>query len=233
MRREDGFTLPEVLTACLIGIVVLLAAFGLLDSAVGLTSKVNERVDAIQRGRQAMDTITRDLRSQVCVITNTTVNGVPTSTTAPSLIAGSGTAIDLYVDLSDGSGATPPQRRTLTFDAGTRRITQTIYVPTGSPGSYVFPTTPTRSSVVLGNVVQQGATPVFQYFAYGSSTPLSAAAGLSSADRAKVVRILVTYVTRGTNTTTTTARSAVLQDEVYLRAADPNESNPTPQCPPQ
>lgn len=228
LRGEDGFTITEVLTACIIGIVVLLAAFGLLDSSIGLTSKVNERVDAIQRGRQAMDAITRDLQSQVCVITTTS-----NSTPVPSLLGGSNNSVDFYVDLSDGSGAKPPERRTITFDSSSRTINEAIYVPTGSASAYAFPSTPTRTITLLDNVVQDGTTPVFRYYAFDATNPLTATTALSSSDRAKVVRILVAFVTRGTNATSTTARSAELQDEVFLRSVDPNEDNPTPQCPPQ
>ena len=50
-----------------IGVVVLLAAFMLVDASAPLAQKTQDRVDAAQRGRLAMDIIGAELRSQVCM----------------------------------------------------------------------------------------------------------------------------------------------------------------------
>jgi type II secretion system protein J len=83
-RSEDGFTLVELLVALLIGTVVLMGAFTVLDSTASVTGTVARRVDSLQRGRTALDLMTRDLRSQVCVglLTDATAG---TTTTDPSL----------------------------------------------------------------------------------------------------------------------------------------------------
>jgi len=60
---ESGFTLPELLTAIVIGMVVLMAAFMLLDRTVASTARVSDRQEAVQRGRLTMELITRQLRS--------------------------------------------------------------------------------------------------------------------------------------------------------------------------
>ena len=63
---ERGFTLPELLIAMAIGLIVLLAAFMLLDRAV--SARPGRRPPGrLQRGRLAMELITRQLRSQVCL----------------------------------------------------------------------------------------------------------------------------------------------------------------------
>jgi prepilin-type N-terminal cleavage/methylation domain-containing protein len=227
MRREDGFTLIELLAALAIGTVVLLAAFGLLDSAVGLQGRVAERVDAIQRARQTMDIVTRDLRSQVC----------PDPLT-PALISASDRSVDFYVDLGDGSATSPLERRTITFDPVANQLTEAVYVATGTPGAWTFPTSPTRTDTLLTNVVQDGATAVFRYYTFDTSltpaTPtleLTGGPALTANDRARVVRIAVDFLTRGSSAPSTTDQAAALQDDVYLRAADPNDNSPVTQCP--
>ena len=67
VRDESGFTLIELLMAMTIGVVVLLAAFMLVDASAPLAQKTQDRVDAAQRGRLAMEIIGAELRSQVCM----------------------------------------------------------------------------------------------------------------------------------------------------------------------
>ena len=67
LRREDGHTLPELLTALGMATVILLATFALLDHVMKRTAETQARVEATQRGRQAMDTMSRALRSSVCL----------------------------------------------------------------------------------------------------------------------------------------------------------------------
>ena len=50
-----------------IGLVLLMAAFLLLDRATAVSQEIANRQDALQRGRGAMEAIVRDLRSQVCL----------------------------------------------------------------------------------------------------------------------------------------------------------------------
>ena len=48
--------------------VILLAAFMLLDRSFSSSASIADRQDGLQRGRQAMELMTRQLRSQVCVV---------------------------------------------------------------------------------------------------------------------------------------------------------------------
>jgi prepilin-type N-terminal cleavage/methylation domain-containing protein len=228
LRDESGFSLPELLTAIIIGLIIIFAALNLLDTTVSLGTKVNKRVDATQRGRTALDRVTRDLRSQVCL---------PGDTPVASLIGASDTSVDVYTDLTDGSGARPPQRRTITFNPTARTLVESIYTPTGTPGAYVFPGTPTATQTLLTDVVQNGTTPVFQFFPL-DSTPdddvdpaaISGTAALDSDELDSVVRIAVTFKALPTGGATTSSGSAVLQDQVVRRAVDPDSSDPTPNC---
>jgi prepilin-type N-terminal cleavage/methylation domain-containing protein len=229
LRGEEGFTLPELLVAIAIGTIILLATMTMLDTTVSIGTKVNKRVDATQRGRAAMTIIVRDLRSQVCL---------PGDPPIGSIRAASDSSVDVYADLGDGSAAKPPQRRTITFNPTARTITESIYTPTGSAGSYVFPTSPTATRTLLTDVAQDGTTPVFQYYPV-DTTPdddsqnpaaFAAATGVTAASLDDIARIVIRYRVFPAGSTAVNGRSVVLQDEVYRRAIDPNATDPTPGC---
>jgi type II secretory pathway pseudopilin PulG len=229
LRGEEGFTLPELLVGIIVGMIVLFAALTVLDNTVSLGAKVSKRVDATQRGRTALDRITRDLNSMVCL---------PGDPAQDALIAGSDNSVDIYADLGDGSTTRPPQRRTITYDPATRRITESVYTPTGPAGAYVFPTSPTSSTTILSDVIQDGTTPIFTYYPL-DTTPnddvppnaLSTSSGaLAATDLDNVARIRVTFKALPTNRTTAKPGDAVMQDDVYRDAVDPNSSDATAQC---
>ena len=65
---ERGFTAASSCSwPWSIGMIVLLGAFMLLDRSFSASGQVADRADALQRGRQAMELMTRQLRSQVCL----------------------------------------------------------------------------------------------------------------------------------------------------------------------
>ena len=67
LNSERGMTLPEVLVTMTIALVLSLATFALVDMTIRRTGEITARVDGVQRGRVAMDLMTRQLRSQVCL----------------------------------------------------------------------------------------------------------------------------------------------------------------------
>jgi type II secretory pathway pseudopilin PulG len=229
LRSEEGFTLPELLVGIIIGMIVVIASLNVLDSTVSLGTKVSKRVDATQRGRTGLDRITRDLQSMVCV---------PGDPAQDALIAGSDNSVDVYADLGDGSASRPPQRRTITYTPATRRLTESVYTPTGTAGAYVFPTTPTATTTLLSDVIQDGSTPIFTYYPIDSTpdddvapTALSTSAGaLAATDLDNVARIRITFKALPSNRSTAKPGDAVMQDDVYRSAVDPNSADTTPQC---
>jgi len=229
LRGEDGFTLPELLVGIIIGTIVMLAALTVLDNTVSLGTKVSKRVDATQRGRTALDRITRDLNSMVCL---------PGDPAQDALIAGSDNSVDVYADLGNGAASQPPQRRTITYDPATRRLTESVYTPTGAAGAYAFPAAPTTTTTLLSDVIQDGSTPIFTYYPL-DPTPddntdpaaLSASGtGLSATNLDLVARIRVTFKALPSNRTTANPGDAVMQDDVYRAAVDPNSSDASAQC---
>ena len=227
LRRDDGHTLPELLTSLTMATVIMLATFALLDHVMKRTAETQARVEATQKGRMAMDTMTRAIRSQVCL-----------SATAPSMVAASDTSLTYYTDMSDPTAAVamPPQRHVVTYNPATRRITQDIYPGTGMPPATIFPATPAQTKQLAENVAPEGSTPIFRFYAYNTLTPPTAALALpgtvAAADLGRIARISIHYVARaGSGTGPAASRAAVtFTDDVYLRAADPNDPAPYPTC---
>lgn len=221
LRGEDGFSVLETVLAATLGLVIITAALLTLERSFKVNMQVSERVESSQRARQAMDTITRQLRSAVC----------PDPLTA-ALVAGTDNSVTFYVDLGDGSR--PVAKHVLSYDASTRAISESRYDGTGTAPSTTWPGSPTASRVLIQNVVRLGSIPVFRFNAFDTAnppaptvvlpTPLTAT-GIASASR-----ITVSFVTRETNRSTTSLQATPLQDQVDLRSADPNQPKPAPQC---
>jgi len=63
LRREDGFTLVELLVTMAISLVVFSATLTILDTYLRQSSAATKRLDAQDRARLAVDRIVRDLRN--------------------------------------------------------------------------------------------------------------------------------------------------------------------------
>jgi prepilin-type N-terminal cleavage/methylation domain-containing protein len=226
LSDERGFTLTELLTAMLIGMVVLLAAFMVLDRSFSASGQIADRSDALQRGRQAMDLMTRQLRSQVCL----------GKTNAP-IVAGSDTSVSFYGDLSDGT--TNVQQRTLTWDSTTKKITQSVITGAGTYPDLTFTGTATTREL-LTNVerIMDGSTPrpIFRYYAYvtgttdGTLDPNPLPTPLGTANLSRVAVIKIGFRTFPFKSLTNDANSVVLEDDVYARVAIPTSPEDGPLC---
>ena len=227
MRSEDGFTIMEVLTAAVIGFVVLAATLGLLESSLRLNSGVIAKTDAMQRGRLAMDVVTQQLRSQVCLDGSTFADDIPVS----AIVAGSNSnSITFYVDFT--STGTRPKKRTLTFDTVTKEIRTTTYDATkDQPLPTDYPVAPTRTNVLLENAIPQKTTlgvdiPFLRYYAYTlvagrPRAELLLSTPLSQADADRVARIDVSFLALPTRSTDR-KQGVNLGDQVMARHSDPN-----------
>jgi prepilin-type N-terminal cleavage/methylation domain-containing protein len=228
MRRprlsdERGFSLPELLVAMVIGMVVLLAAFMVLDRSFTASGQIADRTEALQRGRIAMNLITRQLRSQVCV-----------GATAP-IVSGTPTSVSFYADLSDGT--TPIKQRTLTFNPATDTITESVVTGTGIYPELSF-TSPPRTVPLLTKVEQimDGTTAraIFRYYGYVSGTTTgqleSLGATLTTANLRRVALIKIGFRAFADRRLTEDKNSAVLEDDVYVRVASPTAPQDGPAC---
>ena len=232
LRDEDGFTLMEVLTALTVGFVLLAATMGLLESTLRMNTGVMAKTDAMQRGRLAMDTITQQLRSQVCFDWDNS-----------AILQGSTeTSVTFYGDFS-ADGNTPIKRR-LRYDAPTGRIVADQYDPPSplpapfTPAAY--PASPSGSNLVLENVALQrdpdtnATVPFLRYFAYQEVGGVLRAdqeltPPLDKAEAARAARVEIAYFARPTGAADD-AKGVNLSDQVMARHADPNLAVPDPKC---
>jgi prepilin-type N-terminal cleavage/methylation domain-containing protein len=226
LRGQHGFTLPELLVAMTIGLMTAFGAYAVLETSMKQSTNVAGRVNATQRGRIAMDVITRQLRSQVCY-----------SATVPALVSGTDDAIKFHVDLTDGS--TPIQQREIVFNNTTKTITERVWPGAGSP--LAFPTM-TVNRQLIGEVARRipsDPTPIFRYYAYNTADPprpdLLLTTPLSATDLARVAKIEVGFVAlppgeRMPANGSLPRGASALQNEIYVRVADPNDPAPTPTC---
>jgi prepilin-type N-terminal cleavage/methylation domain-containing protein len=220
-RSEAGFTLIELLAALAIGMIVLLAAFDLMDNSLAVSGQVSARTDASQRGRGAVDEMTRALRSQVCV------NG-----TAPVVSAGDD-AVTFTFDLSNGS--TVPKQTRLAYSPTARTITQSTWDGSGTEPTLTFPGSP-RSLVVLTDVDPEPSKPIFSYWTIKDGSggtqldPLDAAT--ATADPTRIARIDVAFVAHASGQLEPGPDNAsTIEDSVFARSVDPNATSAQVVCP--
>jgi prepilin-type N-terminal cleavage/methylation domain-containing protein len=223
VRSQAGFTMPEILVAMTIGLATMLAVFAILDTTMKQSNATAGRVNATQRGRIAMDTITRQLRSQVCY-----------SATVPALVEGSNDHVKFHMDLSNGSQ--PIEQREIAFDPTANTIRERTWAGVGTP--LAFPAV-TRNRLLLDEVTRatdrDGNTVQFlRYYAYNTATPprpiLELPTPLSATNRARVAQIKIAFTTLPPGTKPSPASSSTLQNEIYVRVADPNDPAPIPTC---
>jgi hypothetical protein len=235
LRREDGMTLAEVLIAVTISFVVLSATMGLLSSTLRLSGGVMSKTDAMQRGRLAMDRVTQELRSQVCL--NLTTPAIVTGATADS--------VTFYSDFGPGDLTKPPDKRTISFDPATGNITESIVKGTVNPdGTFNYGGAPAKS-VIFENGARQvkkvngvdQPVPFLKYFAYeekGNPPVLRTSLELppplnDPAKAARVARIEVAFTALPTGAKDVMNATDV-EDQVTVRHADPNLTVPDPMC---
>jgi prepilin-type N-terminal cleavage/methylation domain-containing protein len=220
---QGGFTIIELLVACVVGSLVLLATFAMLDSSVKLTGKVTDRVDRTQRARLAMELITRKLRSQVCP-----------SAGQSSLIDAQDYSVRFYSFM--GTGAFVPDILEIKWDTNTNSIVESKWAGTGTAPNTTWaatPTTLTLLSDVRPTFSPAGQTntrgPVFRYYLGDAGTALAtplSAANLKASSKIGVG--FMTYASTGSGSGTSTT----LQGDVFARTADPNGVSGTtaPEC---
>ena len=214
LGSERGFSLTEMLVSIPIGIVLLSAVFSMMRVSVRQSANVTDRTEAVQRGRTAMERVTRQLRSQVC----------PT-TTGTALTTADANTITFYTDMSGGTNA--PERHTITYDPTAQTLTQYEYVGTGTWPDQNFTEPPTRTRQILNNVTAVSGVNFFRYYQYDangsvSTTPMSTP--VSAANLPRVVNVAVSFVSKPRKANASSP-STTFQSEAGMRTSDP--TNPT------
>ncbi len=243
LRDERGFTLGELLVSMTIGMVVLLASFALIDTTVSSSSKIQDRVDNVQRGRQAMELMTQSLRSQTCL-----------GPGRPAITQADDNSVEFYADLGPGSrgesdtnawglqGFAPDRYRLVyTTSGGSGSITEYQYKGQGNPPNVTFtgyPSTPTRKRVLVTNIEPVPGVAIFRYYAFSAApvrpdfaqtTPLDGNPNSTAANAsARTVRIAISFIAQPTRRKGTV--KTTFQNEVYARTSDPTDPDHSPQC---
>jgi Tfp pilus assembly protein PilW len=226
-RAEAGFALTELLAAMVIGMVIIIAAFALIDTSFSVNRSVAGRAEASQRGRLAMDRITRELRSQVC------------ANSATPIVSADASQVTFTADLSNGSGAVPPDQRQLAYDSATGTITEKVWAGQGTGDNGItWNTTPKTSNVITESSPDPATTPSGAIFTYYAVTPGTGGTGftqLSStvlgSDLKRIARIDVAFVVRPPKTAATSRTAVNFEDSVIVRSVNPDSASPEASCP--
>jgi prepilin-type N-terminal cleavage/methylation domain-containing protein len=224
MRRakaQAGFTVVEVLVAMTVLGIVAIGAMTLIEVVMRQGRGIVDRTESAQRGRLALDQMTRQIRSQVCP-----------SATKKGLVAATPNALTFYADLTDGGTGAVPAMRKLEWEPASKDIVETIYKADA--------TTVDRRRVLLQNVVPvkdpdqpSRAATFFTYYAYQDPAPAGELQTLADTPApADLPRIAVVTVNAGVYPPGSTNAKAMtaLNDQIVLRNADPNATNNDPIC---
>jgi Tfp pilus assembly protein PilW len=222
LRSQAGFTTIELMVSIALSMIVLMMTMSVLDGAVRHSKEVRNRAASVQRGRIAMEQMVRTIRSQVCPVFDSN---------SYSITAASASSLTFYSDFGDASGI--PARHTFTHTPATGVLTDSLFPGVaGNPPTYS--NTPSRVRRIGDHIVTAGTTPIFQYYAFNTATPPQAVTPLSAtvaaADLPRIARIVITLRANPEGRVNGTKQSTTLQDEVFVRLADPNDSAPLPRC---
>jgi Tfp pilus assembly protein PilW len=167
LRSQEGFTLAEVLSSILIGMIVLSTAGVVVVATMKINHRVGEKTGSSQMGRVAVEQIGQRFRSQTCLFAGEyryNGSGSPASTRAAGIVHASPTKIIYITDIGNSTGSTgatdvvgfQPELRWLEVTGAVGPTSSATIVEgwTNSTGSrpYNFPITPLSSFDGLATV---------------------------------------------------------------------------------
>jgi prepilin-type N-terminal cleavage/methylation domain-containing protein len=159
-RQQDGFTLIEMLVAMVIGLIVSLAAFALLSVTTSDVGRINERTQATQNGRVGLEKIMAELHSACVAVTVNPIQEGSTATTIKFISEAS----PLNTLKEPSSSLATVRLHEIAYASGT--LAEKSWRSTGEPPGYKFNTAETPTKTLLMTGVEEGSTPIFQYFRY-------------------------------------------------------------------
>lgn len=213
---EQGFTLVEMLVTLMTGIVIVLAAFSILDVSLTQSSRISERVEVDQRARLTMEKILLELHSS-CVADN--INPVRGES--------KGSEIRFISEPGSTAAFTSVTEHRIAFENG--KLIDTSYPSKSGEGEkWEFSKTASGSKVLLTNVSESVTStgtkiPIFQYYRYVngnlSSTPqlTSPTESLESTQAEETAEITVTFTAAPTTNQASGGRAVELADTAVLR----------------
>ena len=199
-----GFTLVELLVSMLTGMIVIAAAYLVMQVAFDQAQNTFTRVDATQRARETLENIENQLHS-ACVGGSAPIQ--------PGSTANSLSFLSYY-----GTAATAkPLYEQLTYNASAGTLIEAASTATETNGVWSAGASATTTTLLTNVASQSASTPVFQYYEYeyGHSdaagnqywiipdgtnelpngtmpnSALNVASGLSSANAAETVEVVI------------------------------------------
>ena len=188
-----------------------------------LSRRTQQRIDAAQRGRLALDLVTRELRAQTCL-----------SATEPALVSASDSDIVYYINL--GAPDAVPEKHELVLTGGDLVLNRWVGVraAAGTFPSVTYPVAATSSTTLLENVQLVAGVPLLRYYAWTAGrTPTPStllATPLSAANLPLQVKIAVAFTVLPDRAFNTSRPTATFEDSVFMRLADPNDTSHGQAC---
>jgi prepilin-type N-terminal cleavage/methylation domain-containing protein len=188
LRGQGGFTLVELLVAMSVGLVIVFAAFNLIDLATHVSSQTTDRVNSTTQARAAMEDLVQELNSG-CVTSDISPIQAATSAGITPAVSTNATNLVFVTGLGQSGtleqdGSVTPVEHVVSLNAnGTLTDTSYAYSTGTYPtlqnaGSWTFKSTPIGKHVLLTHVAQQvsgGSTiPMFQYYSYANPSNTTA-----------------------------------------------------------
>jgi prepilin-type N-terminal cleavage/methylation domain-containing protein len=238
-RNESGYTLIELLVAMVVGLVVVMAGFALLQFTTEDVSHITDRVHADQVGRTALERVMLELHS-ACVA----------ESVIPVLENSSNSVLDIVSESGTSSAYTIVHKHEFIYTPESGATEGTLvekqYASTGgSPEKYTWATTPSATITLLKGIKQTKyagvETPIFQYYRYyktGDTMPSGATFGelneaamstpITSAEAENVAKVTMSFTLapEGKESATFNGdRPVTLEDSVVFRLSPSSEES--------
>jgi prepilin-type N-terminal cleavage/methylation domain-containing protein len=184
LAAEDGFTLVELLVAMIVGLVVIFAAFAVMDGSWRVSAKTTDHIETTNRGRLAMDKIIQQLGSRTCLQSETPAQG--------ALVTATDNVIEYYASVTqDAAPRLVVERRRLTYRSATQDILLQAWTGTAPPPSAppAAPTGPNVSRVIAEGIAPAGSTPIFRYYVEQGTPALVPPMSLDVANTVQLVKV--------------------------------------------
>jgi prepilin-type N-terminal cleavage/methylation domain-containing protein len=193
LRRRDrstggdgGFTLTEMLvTISILGVVLAGVQTALIMTQRSVSDQAI-RVDQVQEGRQAIESVTKNLRTAVLP---SQLNGTCTSCNLAAFIQGTTTSVQFYANVNNVDNIVGPSRVTYAVNASNQLI-ETVQAPNAHAATdfnYQYCTPGTGGCVVRSRVLARNVVPGTQLFTYYDITGVSL--GTATLDATKLALV--------------------------------------------